>query len=209
MQTSVMQLIVDASLLVKVVLLILLCFSICSWTVIGYKQYALLMAAKESESFRRVFKTSRKIEELAKTARTLTRSPLANVFRAVALEQDHLSKDELRRALKRYQTLESEKLYARLTFLATTGSTSPFIGLLGTVWGIMNAFRGVGAASSASLAVVASGIAEALITTAAGLMTAIPAVVAYNYCLSRARNISLELEDFSEELLDFLSRNAR
>ena len=204
-----MQLILNASLLVKIVLLILLCFSICSWTVIGYKQHVLLTAAKESELFLRAFSKSRKVEDLVKIASALTRSPVANIFRAVALERDHLSRDEIRRALKRYHTAESEKLYARLTFLATAGSTSPFIGLLGTVWGIMNAFRGVGAASSASLAVVASGIAEALITTAAGLVTAIPAVVAYNYCLSRARSLSLEMEDFSEELLDVFSGKAR
>jgi len=93
-----------------------------------------------------------------------------------------------------------------LNFLATTGSTTPFIGLFGTVWGIMNAFRGIGSAGSASLAVVAPGIAEALITTAAGLGAAIPAVVAFNYYLSRARIMSIDMEDFSEELLDFFSR---
>ncbi|MGD1074787.1 MAG: MotA/TolQ/ExbB proton channel family protein, partial [Thermodesulfovibrionales bacterium] len=85
----------------------------------------------------------------------------------------------------------------------------PFIGLFGTVWGIMNAFRGIGAAGSASLAVVAPGIAEALITTAAGLAAAIPAVVAFNYYLSRARKMSIDMEDFSEELLDFFSKETQ
>ena len=206
MQTSVVQLIVHASVLVKVVLLILLFFSVVSWAIIGYKQYALSTAAEESEAFLNAFKADGKLEDLVRTARGLALSPLANVFSAVYAEHDHLNQDELRRALRRYEALETEKLHARLTFLATTGATTPFIGLLGTVWGIMNAFRGIGATSSASLAVVASGIAEALITTAAGLMAAIPAVVAYNYCLSRARKMSVEMEDFSEELLEFFSR---
>ena len=105
---------------------------------------------------------------------------------------------------KSCEALETEKLHARLTFLATTGTTAPFIGLLGTVWGIMNAFQGIGATGSASLAVVAPGIAEALVTTAAGLAAAIPAVIAYNYYLSRARKMTIEMEDFSEELLDTL-----
>ena len=94
-------------------------------------------------------------------------------------------------------------------FLPLPGSTTPFIGLFGTVWGIMNAFRGIGAAGSASLAVVAPGIAEALITTAAGLAAAIPAVIAYNYYLSRARQAIIEMEDFAEELLDFFSLGAK
>ena len=210
MQTSVIDLILHASILVKVVLLILLCFSVFSWTIIGYKQYALSRAASESDAFVNAFKAGGKADELVDVARALPLSPLANVFSAVYAEHAQLNRDELRRVLRRYETLETEKLYSRLTFLATTGSTSPFIGLLGTVWGIMNAFRGIGASSSASLAVVASGIAEALITTAAGLLAAIPAVVAYNYCLSRARNISVEMEDFSEELLEFFAtRKAR
>ena len=209
MQTSVSDLILHASLLVKTVLLILLFFSVCSWTIIGYKQYTLSRAASESEAFLRAFKAGGKLEALVKTARGFSLSPLANLFNAVYAEHDRLGREELRRLLRRYETLETEKLYSRLTFLATTGSTSPFIGLLGTVWGIMNAFRGIGAASSTSLSAVASGIAEALITTAAGLLAAIPAVVAYNYCLSRARKLGVEMEDFSEELLDALSKPPR
>ena len=209
MQGSVLQLILHASVLVKTVLVILFIFSVCSWGIIGSKQYTLVKAAGQSDAFLRAFKAGGKVEELVDTAQGLPFSPLANVFRAVAAEPDHRNREELRRVLRRYETLETEKLYARLTFLATTGSTSPFIGLLGTVWGIMNAFRGIGATSSSSLAVVASGIAEALITTAAGLMAAIPAVVAYNYCLSRARKVSVDMEDFSEELLDFFARKAK
>jgi len=100
------------------------------------------------------------------------------------------------------------KLEKYLNFLATTGSTAPFIGLFGTVWGIMNAFHGIGSAGSASLAVVAPGIAEALIATAVGLAAAIPAVIAYNYYLSMSRKMIIEMEDFSEDLLELFTRTA-
>ncbi len=112
----------------------------------------------------------------------------------------------MKRLLRRYETLESVKLEKYLNFLATTGSTAPFIGLFGTVWGIMNAFHGIGAAGSASLAVVAPGIAEALIATAVGLAAAIPAVIAYNYYLSMSRKMIIEMEDFSEDLLELFTK---
>ncbi len=108
---------------------------------------------------------------------------------------------------RRYGALESAKLEKYLNFLATTGSTTPFIGLFGTVWGIMNSFRNIGSAGAASLAVVAPGIAESLIATAVGLVAAIPAVIAYNYYLSMARRMIIEMEDFSEELLDFFTQD--
>jgi biopolymer transport protein TolQ len=127
----------------------------------------------------------------------------------VYTEEGRVNRDEIKRLLRRYEALETAKMEQYLNFLATTGSTTPFIGLFGTVWGIMNAFRGIGAAGSASLAVVAPGIAEALITTAAGLAAAIPAVVAFNYYLSRARKMSIDMEDFSEELLDFFSKETQ
>jgi biopolymer transport protein TolQ len=134
-------------------------------------------------------------------------SPLANLFRSVYSEKTYTDRDELKRMLKRYSALESAKLERYLNFLATTGSSTPFIGLFGTVWGIMNSFRGIGAAGSASLAVVAPGIAEALIATAIGLAAAIPAVIAYNYYLSRANRMIIEMEDFSEELVDYILKS--
>jgi biopolymer transport protein TolQ len=131
-------------------------------------------------------------------------SPIANVFKAVYLDEMH-RKTETKRILRRYEALETAKLEKYLNFLATTGSTTPFIGLFGTVWGIMNSFRGIGVSGAASLAVVAPGIAEALIATAAGLAAAIPAVIAYNYYLSMAKRMIIEMEDFSEELLDLFT----
>jgi len=209
MQDTAIQLILQAGYVVKAVLLVLLFFSVFSWAIIFYKHRYLSSASKESESFTRSFRAGRDAKGLFSAAKSLNLSPLANVFRSVYTEEGRVNRDEIKRLLRRYEALESAKLESYLNFLATTGSTTPFIGLFGTVWGIMNAFRGIGAAGSASLAVVAPGIAEALITTAAGLVAAIPAVVAYNYYLSRARRMIIEMEDFSEELLDFFSREAK
>ncbi|MDP3259753.1 MAG: MotA/TolQ/ExbB proton channel family protein, partial [Thermodesulfovibrionales bacterium] len=151
------------------------------------------------------YRAGRDLKGLLAAARALNLSPLSNIFKFTSSE-NIVDKAEIKRSLRRFSALESAKLEKYLSFLATTGSTTPFIGLFGTVWGIMNAFRGIGAAGSASLAVVAPGIAEALITTAAGLAAAIPAVIAYNYYLSRARQLIIEMEDFSEELLDFFTK---
>jgi len=115
--------------------------------------------------------------------------------------------DNVERALHRACGTETSKLESLLGFLATTGSACPFIGLFGTVWGIMNAFRGIGARGSATLAVVAPGISEALIATAFGLAAAIPAVVFYNYYLNRIRAISLEMDNFASEFLNIVERH--
>jgi biopolymer transport protein TolQ len=209
MQDSALQLILHAGYVVKGVLVILLFFSVLSWAIIFYKHRYFSKASKESDSFLRTFRAGRDMKGLYNTSRSLTLSPLANVFRSVYAEEGRTSKDEVKRILRRYEALEVAKLQSYLNFLATTGSTTPFIGLFGTVWGIMDAFRGIGAAGSASLAVVAPGIAEALITTAAGLAAAIPGVVAYNYYLSRAKMLIIEMEDFSEELFEFFVREAQ
>lgn len=154
----------------------------------------------------RIYEATQNPKDLFSTSRKYPISPLALLFKSVYSEKTYSESDELKRMLRRYSTLEGTKLQRYLNFLATTGSTTPFIGLFGTVWGIMNAFRGIGAAGSASLAVVAPGIAEALITTAVGLAAAIPAVIAYNYYLSRANRMIIEMEDFSEELVDYILR---
>jgi biopolymer transport protein TolQ len=208
MQDTALQLILQAGYVVKAVLLFLLFFSVVSWAIIFYKQRYFSKASKESDSFLRVFRAGRDTKGLFASAKNLTLSPLANVYKSVYTEE-RANRDEIKRLLRRFEALEIAKLERYLNFLATTGSTTPFIGLFGTVWGIMNAFRGIGSAGSASLAVVAPGIAEALITTAAGLAAAIPAVVAYNYYLSRARMMIIEMEDFSEELFDFFSKEAK
>jgi biopolymer transport protein TolQ len=206
MKHSVIQLILQAGYVVKGVLIILLFFSIVSWAIIFFKQRYFSRGNKETDQFLRAYRTSKDPKTLYQTTKNLTISPIANVFKSVYMDEMHRGKTETKRLLRRYEALESAKLEKYLNFLATTGTTTPFIGLFGTVWGIMNSFGGIGVAGAASLAVVAPGIAEALIATAAGLAAAIPAVIAYNYYLSMARRMIIDMEDFSEELLDFFTK---
>jgi biopolymer transport protein TolQ len=117
--------------------------------------------------------------------------------------------DKVARALRRATTVETHRLEKFLTFLATTGSTAPFIGLFGTVWGIMDSFRGIGQTGNASLAVVAPGISEALVATAIGLVAAIPAVVAYNHFVNKVNVLTGEMDNFSQEFLNILERQPR
>ena len=198
---TIITLIFKAGLVVKFVLLLLLFFSIVSWAIIIYKQKLLSKIAKETDLFNTAYSRSRDWDSLYHSTKNLALSPLANLFRAAYSMKD-AERDEVRHSLRRVEAIEASRLEKNLTFLATTGSTAPFIGLFGTVWGIMNSFMGIGRVGAASLAVVAPGIAEALIATAAGLAAAIPAVIAYNYYLSRAnRNITM-MEDFSRELIE-------
>ncbi|MBN2654582.1 MAG: protein TolQ [Nitrospirae bacterium] len=206
MEHSAIQLILQAGPMVKAVLLILLLFSLVSWTIIFYKWRYFSKADRESYTFMRTFDSTKDPKDLFTVSKKYAVTPLASLFRSVYSEKTYSDRDELKRMLKRYSTLEAAKLERYLNFLATTGSTTPFIGLFGTVWGIMNSFRGIGAAGSASLAIVAPGIAEALIATAVGLAAAIPAVIAYNYYLSRANRMIIEMDDFSEELVDYIMR---
>jgi biopolymer transport protein TolQ len=208
MSNSAIQLILQAGWMVKGVLLVLLFFSVVSWAIILFKQRYFSRANKESEQFLRAYRSSRDAKGIFQATRNLTLSPIANIFRAVYADELHKDKSETKRLLRRYGALESAKLEKYLNFLATTGSTTPFIGLFGTVWGIMNSFMSIGSAGAASLAVVAPGIAESLIATAMGLIAAIPAVIAFNYYLSTARRIIIEMEDFSEELLDFFTQDS-
>jgi biopolymer transport protein TolQ len=204
MEHSIIQLILQSGYVVKAVLIVLLLFSIFSWTIIFYKWRLFRRADKETTGFFRVYSSTLNPKDLYTATKKFSMSPLASLYRSVYSEKTYSDKDELKRMLRRYSALESARLERYLNFLATTGSTTPFIGLFGTVWGIMNTFRGIGGAGSASLAVVAPGIAEALIATAMGLLAAIPAVVAYNYYLSRVNRMTVELEDFSEELVDYI-----
>ena len=209
MKDSALQLILQAGYVVKAVLLLLLFFSVVSWAIIFFKQRYFSKANKESNEFLRAYRASRDSKGLFQATRNLMISPIANLFRAVYSDEVHKEKTETKRLLRRYGALESAKLEKYLNFLATTGSTTPFIGLFGTVWGIMTSFMSIGSAGAASLAIVAPGIAESLIATAAGLIAAIPAVIAYNYYLSMARRMIIDMEDFSEELLDFFSKEQR
>lgn len=226
---SLWHIIIEAGWVVKAVMLLLLLFSVICWGIILTKTITLSRVRKDTQLFFDAFRESRKFSLLYAEAKQFTFSPLAQVFKAGYAELNRLSRlqsagqkssddssqepeyertgmDNVTRSLQQAVTAERTRLERGVNFLATTGSSAPFIGLFGTVWGIMESFRRIGVMKSASLAVVAPGIAEALIATAAGLAAAIPAVIFYNYFLSRINNISTEMDNFSSELINIIER---
>jgi len=212
-----LKLIVSASPIVQIVLLILVFFSVFSWTIIFFKRKTLKSAFSQSKKFIKAFRQSYDLSEVNKAAKKYRFSPLAALFQSGYRELAHLSKpgernlnpgrlESVDRALLKTANQEISRLERMMSFLATTGSVTPFIGLFGTVWGIMDAFQRIGIVRSASLDTVAPGIAEALITTAAGLFAAVPAVIAYNHYLHRIKDLITEMEDFSLEFLSIAER---
>ncbi|PLY03528.1 MAG: protein TolQ [Desulfuromonas sp.] len=221
-----MDLVLNAGPVVKLVLLILLYFSLVSWAIIFYKASIIQKAIKSSDRFLDFFWTKKRFDLVGQGLKEFSNSPIANLFREGYHEMLQLQKkgddDEpgdfseqmgmteiVGRALRRATTQETHRLEKYLTFLATTGSTAPFIGLFGTVWGIMDAFHGIGQTGSASLAVVAPGISEALIATAIGLAAAIPAVMGYNHFLNKVNVLIGEMDNFSQEFLNIVERMER
>jgi biopolymer transport protein TolQ len=211
----------QASLVVQLVLALLVFLSIMSWAIIAFKWRELRRAAKDSEAFLEVYHEG-SLDAAYEAARHLDHSPLASMFTAVYREMNRLARGRgqsgtaldpaqlpmLARQIAWIASREGLRLEARLNFLATTGSSAPFIGLFGTVIGIINAFHGIGRSGSASLAVVAPGIAEALIATAVGLAAAIPAVIFYNHFLGQLRGITAAIDLFSSECEGDLRRLA-
>jgi biopolymer transport protein TolQ len=214
----------------QAVFAILILFSIVSWAIILSKTLAFQKVRRQTATFLDVFRRSQKFSEVQAVCPTLPASPLVGVFQAGYAElnaQFRLtgaapatanppagasrpilkSLDAVDRALIRAATTEVNKLERHLTFLATTASITPFIGLFGTVVGIMIAFRRIGATGSTNLAVVAPGISEALIATAAGLFAAIPATYFYNHFTHRVKEFSADMDDFSLEFLNISERN--
>jgi len=217
--------------MVKGVILLLLSLSIICWGISLFKFLILRSALNESESFLDIFWNNQSLRRTFADAKPLENSPLAEIFRSGYLELQQIQQQEagnekktqasdapttshlnlyglgaIKRALDQAATAELTRLEKNLGFLATTGSIAPFIGLFGTVWGIMNSFHDIGRQGSASLATVAPGIAEALIATAFGLLAAIPAVVLYNYFLGRIKMLTAEMDNFSSELLNIIER---
>ncbi|GIX48372.1 MAG: Tol-Pal system subunit TolQ [Candidatus Tectimicrobiota bacterium] len=197
-----------------VVLATLALASVGSWAIILHKVRLFRRAQRDSQRFLRAMQTGEDLAFVAAAARRFAASPLARLFRAVHHQLETPSRgprldggpaaadlDPLRQTLRQAQAEELVRLERGLPFLATTASAAPFVGLFGTVWGIMQAFHAIGKGSGASLAVVGPGISEALIATAAGLAAAIPAVVAYNHFLHRLRRWEGELEHFAAELV--------
>ncbi len=219
---DIMQMVFNAGFMVQLVLLTLLFFSVTSWAIMFIKYRYIRRALSESLAFTDFFWKKRDFSEAFAQTKTLRASPVARVFRAGYVEFKRFSTSEgdaqgfeipaiksIERTLQRSVSAEVNKLNQLVPFLATTGNTTPFIGLFGTVWGIMNAFHGIGARGSASLAVVAPGISEALVATAAGLAAAIPAVVAYNYFTQKIRIVDSEMRNFSADFLNIVERQLR
>ena len=205
-------------------LLLLVLFSVASWAIILWKLLSILKAQQMSGEFLETFWQSKRLDEIFQRSEEMSQSPVAQVFRAgyqelVKVKQREQKQEggqnpqllggaeNVERALRRAATAEMAVLGRMIPFLATVGSTSPFIGLFGTVIGIMKAFRDIGAQGSANLATVAPGIAEALIATAAGLGAAIPAVMAFNYFNARLKFLGTEMENFSSDFMNIVRRH--
>jgi biopolymer transport protein TolQ len=211
-----------------IVLGLLLLLSIVSWGIIFYKLWSFNRIKRQSGRFLEIFRRSTKFSEVQAVCQSLTESPLVGIFQAgyaelnLQLRQPSAATANpaapaprpvlksvagVDRALLRASSVEVNKLEQRITFLATTAAIAPFIGLFGTVWGIIGAFQGIAQTGSTSLGAVAPGIAEALVTTAAGLAAAIPAVYFYNMLTYRVKLFATEMDDFSLEFLNIVERN--
>jgi biopolymer transport protein TolQ len=231
---DIFHMIMNAGLMVQFVLLLLLFFSVTSWAIMIMKYRYIKRAFSESAEFIDFFWKSRNLSNAFSKAKVLQGSPVARIFRVgyVELKKSSRFKDptesgsepssgtegaslgsrfigigNVKRALRRAINAETIRMTRMVPFLATTGNTTPFIGLFGTVWGIMNSFHGIGLRGSASLAVVAPGISEALIATAAGLAAAIPAVIAFNHFMQKIRIVESELQNFSADFLNIIERD--
>jgi biopolymer transport protein TolQ len=230
-QTGLIARIVQTSTLSKSVLLTLILLSTWSWGIFLFKWWTFQKAARQTRQFLEVFRRSNKFSEVQAVCRSLADSPLVGLFQSgyaeltAQLRQQApaegaaanpkpaagrptiKSLSSIDRALLRASAVEVNKLEHHVTFLATTASMAPFVGLFGTVWGIMNSFDSIGQAGSTSLAIVGPGIADALVATAMGLAAAIPAVVFYNGLSRRVKLFASEMDDFSMEFLNIAERN--
>ncbi|WP_307633809.1 protein TolQ [Thiovibrio frasassiensis] len=225
-ELNIISMFLGAGLTVKFVMIMLLGISLTSWYIVFQKFSLYKQARIESEEFLEAFWQSKNLSEALRFANNLSLCPEANIFRTGYHELQKLGKttsgsrsadetletrlagmEPLKRALRKAENLESTRLSQSLPFLATAGSTAPFIGLFGTVWGIMTSFHEIGMRGSASLAVVAPGVSEALVVTAAGLAVAIPAVVFYNYYSNQMAEIESRMHSFSVDFLNLVERD--
>lgn len=222
---SIFDNLLHASFVVQITILILLSLSVLSWA-IGWSKYKQFKSLKIANAdFDRLFWSSSSLDDLFNRVDSFNNSSHSRVFKAAYTEMKKIAEspmttrtsvtdspqlsgiENLERSLRKSSENEISDMETRLTVLATTGSTGPFIGLFGTVWGIMNSFHQIGITGSASLAAVAPGISEALITTAIGLAAAIPAVVIYNNCVAVIRREEVSLNNFSIDFLNIVKRN--
>ncbi|MDH5541632.1 MAG: MotA/TolQ/ExbB proton channel family protein [Nitrospinota bacterium] len=222
---SVADMVVNSGPVGMLVLTLLLLFSVFSWAIIIYKIFSFKGIREETNEFVNVFSKKKSLESIYNTSRGMKSCPMARVFfagyaefasqfKASGIESAEGDKrfflnklDSIGRSLERAVAEEITRMERFLFFLATTGSTAPFVGLFGTVWGIMKAFQSVGLTGSSNIAVVAPGIAEALIATAAGLLAAVPAVIGYNYISHRIKVFASEMDNFSLDFLSLIDKN--
>jgi len=220
--TQVLKHVMLAGPIVKLVLLLLIGFSVVSWAIIFLKFRLFKGIERNQAGFARAFAEGKSLSTLYEQAEKGEKSPLTEVFRAGYLELTRIQRERgeaaqggrtapfpvenVYRAMYKTTHEQVDGMEDLLPFLATTGSATPFIGLFGTVWGIMNAFSGIATTGNATLATVAPGIAEALVATAAGLAAAIPSVMAYNYFLTRIRTVHTRIDSFTAEFINFLER---
>ncbi len=218
-QGEVWQLLVNTGLVARFTLVFLLFFSVLSWAIIFRKYFSFKLARRRSRAFLKIFRQSKKLSDIRAACRDLSASPLVTVFLAGYREIENQvvvmenpgsprirSLDAVQRSLQIASSAELTRMEQWLTWLATTAALTPFIGLFGTVWGIIDAFHGLGTAGTVSLRSVAPGISEALITTAAGLFAAIPAVIAYNQFVQRLKEFGSLMDDFCLEFLNMTER---
>jgi biopolymer transport protein TolQ len=216
---DILSLIKQAHWVVKGVMGLLAVMFLVGVYIIIYKAMYVRRAYRESKDFAESFWRSRDIEQIYKNAQALRNSPVSQMFLAGYTELAKLASDErlkgdkdgnlanIERALRKAQLSETTKLESMVPFLATTGASAPFIGLFGTVFGIMNSFQNLGTMKSATLDVVAPGIAEALFATAVGLVAAIPSVIAYNYFVRRIKVLRAEMDGFEHDYLNIIKRH--
>ncbi|MDR2455636.1 MAG: protein TolQ [Deltaproteobacteria bacterium] len=216
MESDVVAMVANAGPMVKAIMIILLAASVVSWWIILLKLLQFHRANRNSATFLDNFWKSRSLASLYSEAADFGPSPVSQVFRVGYLELGRVHKAKLEtrsaienveRALRRSASSESTKLFKYLPFLASCGNATPFIGLFGTVWGIMGSFHEIGLKGSANLANVAPGISEALVATAAGLAAAIPAVVFYNWYNSRLRVLETDIHNFMADFVNILERD--
>jgi biopolymer transport protein TolQ len=207
---GIVSMVMGSGAVVLMVLGVLLAFSILSWTIIVIKFGYIKRSISESQDFLDSFFELQSVDKLYSLSENFRNGSLPRVFRAGYIEYSSLRekstithlKERITLSVKREVNAESRRLTHLVPFLATVGNTAPFIGLFGTVWGIMSSFQNIGLMKSASLAAVAPGISEALIATAAGLVAAIPAVIAYNYFTQQISLVERDLEDFAPDFVE-------
>ena len=224
-EANVLRIVMDADIVVLGVLLLLALLSVISWYIMGYKAWSIYKSRRDSQDFLDIFWQSKRLDAIYQSTDDFPDAPMSQVFKAGYVELSKLKNsakkgedsqamrhqlgdiENVERALRRASRKEISQMESMVPFLATVGSTAPFIGLFGTVWGIMLAFLEISVQEAAGIDVVGQPIAEALIVTAAGLFAAIPAVVAYNHFVNRIKVLGVEIDNFSSDFLNIVKRH--